>query len=169
MKSDLTHLRSIWIEHQKTQNSNSSKGELWWPSLISYHVVSHVECQPLPEIAKMDVMALPLKIETCNENQTPLSVGESSNWTYCQPWQPFLLCLVMLPPKMADNMFKFSNVWFNLTSCGLNLTSHESHLISRRHQWVTKEKFFILWYLFYYQQLFIASFEFYMCVWRSYI
>ena len=33
----------------------------------------------------MTTMALPFKIETCNENWTALSLGQSSTKTWCQP------------------------------------------------------------------------------------
>ena len=63
---------------EKLKFSSSSGGDIWWPSLISYHIVSHLGWQPLPERTKMAAMTLLLKIETCNINQTPLSLGQSS-------------------------------------------------------------------------------------------
>ena len=35
---------------EKTLNSSSGVGDLWWISLVSYHVVNHLQCQPLQEI-----------------------------------------------------------------------------------------------------------------------
>ena len=39
-------------------------GDLWWPSLISYHVASDLSSQPLPQIIKMAAMTPDIKIET---------------------------------------------------------------------------------------------------------
>ena len=57
-KWDSTHLKSDDTKHQKTgkigktENTSLDKGEPWWLSLISYHVVSHSGWQPLPKITK---------------------------------------------------------------------------------------------------------------------
>ena len=87
-KWDWTHRRWEWNEYwktQKTQNSSLTTDDLWWPSLISYHLVSHLWWQPLPEITKMTLTTDRVNIETCNKNQTPLSLGQSSTETCCQP------------------------------------------------------------------------------------
>ena len=65
-------------KHGRTQNFSLDRVHLWWPSLISCHIVSHFGRQPLPEITKMAVMAVLLDVETCTEKQTPLSFGQSS-------------------------------------------------------------------------------------------
>ena len=69
---------------------------------ITYAIVSHLGCQPLPKITKMAAISLKLMIGTCNKNRTPLSLGQSTTLTCCQPswmsaitqksqkWLPFL-------------------------------------------------------------------------------
>ena len=57
-------MRSVWTKHWKTQKTLSSTsygGNIWQPSLISCHVVSHSGWQPLPEIIKMAAKALSLQ------------------------------------------------------------------------------------------------------------
>ena len=49
----------------------------------SYHVVSHLGYQPSPEITKINSMALPLKMESCNGKQTSLNLSQSSTRTCC--------------------------------------------------------------------------------------
>ena len=46
--------------------------------VLSYHDASHCGYQLLPQITKVAVITLPLKIETFNENQTPLTLGPFS-------------------------------------------------------------------------------------------
>ena len=52
--------------------------EFWWPSLICYHVVSHLRRQPLSEIRKMAAMASTIK--DCDKNWKPLYFGQSRTW-----------------------------------------------------------------------------------------
>ena len=58
----------------KTQNT----GDLWWSCVISSHVVDYLGWQPLPKMTKTATVILPFNIETCNKNETPLSLGQSS-------------------------------------------------------------------------------------------
>ena len=89
------------LENLKIHNPGSGGGDVLWPSLISYHTVNHLGCQPLPKLKKVTAMALPLEIENCNENQTKLNRGQYSS-------------------SMAT---MFSDVQFTLTLHGINLTS----------------------------------------------
>ena len=57
-----------------------------WFNLQLKYAAGHLEWQPLLKITKMLLMALLLKIETCNEKKTPLSLGLSSIRTGCQTW-----------------------------------------------------------------------------------
>ena len=50
----------------------------------SYSVVSHFGCQSLPKTIKMAATVLLFNIETCNINQTPLSLGQTWTWICCQ-------------------------------------------------------------------------------------
>ena len=38
---------------EKNKNSSSDGGDLWGSSLITYHVVGDLECQPLPQMTPM--------------------------------------------------------------------------------------------------------------------
>ena len=57
--TDWIHVRWEWNKHQKTwKTQKNSKFHLatdhiWWPCLISHHLVSHLGWQPLPEITKI--------------------------------------------------------------------------------------------------------------------
>ena len=52
---------------------------------ITYGVVSHLGCQPLPKVIKMTAISLNLIIGTCNKTQTPLSLGQPTTSICCQP------------------------------------------------------------------------------------
>ena len=65
----------------KIQNLSLGGGELWWPSLISYHVVGNSGWLPLKKITKIATKAPPFKIETCNKNHVLLSLSQFT----CQP------------------------------------------------------------------------------------
>ena len=58
--------------------------EWHWPSLISYHIVGNFGCQPLPKKDKNDYHDSTVQ-ETCNNNQMPLNLGQSSTSTCCWP------------------------------------------------------------------------------------
>ena len=42
---------------RKPQNSSLASDNLWWTSLVSYHLVGHLEWQQLPQITKMTPLA----------------------------------------------------------------------------------------------------------------
>ena len=63
--------------------SSLDRGDFWWPSWPSF--ISYLGWQPLPKITKMANMNPPFNSETCNKNWSPLSLGQSSTWTCCQP------------------------------------------------------------------------------------
>ena len=83
-----SHLHEINL-NQTLENLKNSKIQLGWRKLlmvIFYHDVIHFWWQLLPKITKMTTADLLFKIDTCNKHQVPLSLGQSSTWTCCQPF-----------------------------------------------------------------------------------
>ena len=58
------------------KKSSSGERDLWWPSLIRYHIAS---------LTILAAMALPLKIANCNKNQIPSNLCQSRTLICCQP------------------------------------------------------------------------------------
>ena len=115
-------MRSHWTTHWTTLISSLGRGDFWWLSLFSCHVVCFLRCQPLPKITKTTVMAQPLNIETCNENQTSLGLCQSSAWAWCRPsWMVAIT-------DTHKNLTLAELDKLNLTSCGLNWASHSQTL-----------------------------------------
>ena len=89
------HIRLAILDfhhYQKSQNGNYNRGNQHRdmqpkpnPTKFGYnlqlsHDVSHLEFQPLSKITKMAIITQGVNIETCNPNQTPLSLGQSSTF-----------------------------------------------------------------------------------------
>ena len=124
----------------------------WWPSFSSYSVVSHFRCQSLPKTIKMAAIALLFNIDTCNINQTSLSLGQTWTWISCQSlleitkngchcssvqdrdlqWKlnitkfRSMLNLIMLSAILIVSHYQKSWKWF--TAQGLILTLHGFNL-----------------------------------------
>ena len=63
----------------------NSKLHFWWPSFTSYHLFGHLGWQSLLKITKMVIITHRVNIETCNKNQTPRSLDQSSILAWCLP------------------------------------------------------------------------------------
>ena len=69
---------------------------------ITYAIVGHLACQPLPKITKLTAISLNLMIETCNKKPNPTKFGlidnfdmlsailDVSHYLKSQNWLPFL-------------------------------------------------------------------------------
>ena len=82
IKHTWSHVEQCYQKTWKNIKFQCRWRDLWWPSLITYQFIFHFGWQPLPKITKMATTALPFKIEIYNKNKTPLSLGQTSTWTW---------------------------------------------------------------------------------------
>ena len=71
-------MAAITKNHQNGYHGSKTEHHAVWANFKLKPVFGHLACQPLQEIIKMVTMALPIKIETCNEKSSPFNLGQSS-------------------------------------------------------------------------------------------